>query len=60
MKSYFDNFLWKLDLNLYKTKELEMTFIEVILPKRKKILMVGTIYHHPCMDVDKFNTQYLP
>ena len=47
------------DLNLYKTKELEMTFIEVILPKRKN-LVIGTIYCHPCMDVDEFNTQYLP
>ena len=36
-----------------------MTFIKVILPKRKN-LVVGTIYRHPCMDVDEFNTQYLP
>ena len=36
-----------------------MTFIEVILPKRKN-LVVGIIYHHPCMDVDEFNIQYLP
>ena len=42
-----------------KTKELETTFIEVILPKRKD-LVVGLIYRHPCMDVDEFNTQYLP
>ena len=48
------------DLNLYKTKELEMTFIEVILPKRKINLVVGTIYCHPCMDADEVNTQYLP
>ena len=53
------NYIIRQDLNLYKTKELEMTFIEVILPKRKN-LVVGTIYRHPCMDVDEFNTQYLP
>ena len=53
------NYIIHQDLNLYKTKELEMTFIKVIFPKRKN-LAVGTIYRHPCMDVDEFNTQYLP
>ena len=54
------NYINRQDLNLYKTKELETTFIEVILPKRKRNLVVGTIYRHPCMDADEFNTQYLP
>ena len=54
------NYINRQDLNLYKTKELEATFIEVILPKRKRNLVVGTIYRHPCMDADEFNTQYLP
>ena len=54
------NYINRQDLNLYKTKELEMTFIEIILPKKKRNLVVGTIYRHPCMDVDEFNTQYLP
>ena len=54
------NYINRQDLNLYKTKELETTFIEVILPKRKRNLVVGTIYRHPCMDADEFNAQYLP
>ena len=54
------NYINRQDLNLYKTKELETTFIEVILPKQKRNLVVGTIYRHPCMDKDEFNTQYLP
>ena len=54
------NYINRQDLNLYKTKELETTFIEVILPKRKRNLVVGTIYRHPCLDADEFNTQYLP
>ena len=54
------NYINHQDLNLYKTKELETTFIEVILPKRKINIVVGTIYRHPCMDADKFNTQCLP
>ena len=44
------------DLNVYKSKELETTFVEVILPKRERNLVVGTIYRHPCMDTDEFNT----
>ena len=51
------NYINRQDLNRYKTRELETTFIEVILPKRKRNLVVGTIYHHPCMDSDEFNTQ---
>ena len=54
------NYINRQDLNLYKTEELETTFIEVFLPKRKGNLVVGTIYCHPCMDPDEFNTQYLP
>ena len=54
------NYINRQDLNLYKSKELETTFIEVILPKRERNLIVGTIYRHPCMDTDEFNTQYLP
>ena len=54
------NYINRQDLNLYKIKELETTFIEVILPKTKRNLFVGTIYCHPCMDADGFNTQYLP
>ena len=54
------NYINRQDLNLYKTKELETTFIEVILPKRKINLVLGTIYRYPCIDSDEFNTQYLP
>ena len=37
------------DLKIYKSKELESTFFEIINPKEKNII-VGCIYRHPCMD----------
>ena len=46
-----------LDLNIYKTNELESTFIEVLNPKKSNI--IGCIYKHPLMDLNHFNTNYL-
>ena len=54
------NYISRSDLALYKVKELESVFVEINLPKRKRNLVVGCIYHHPCMNTDEFNTQYLP
>ena len=45
------------DLAIYKTKELESTFIEIINP-RKKNTLIGCIYKHPCMPVEEFNEKY--
>ena len=47
-----------LDSLLYKSEVLESTFIEIISPKKKNIL-VGCIYRHPSMDLEVFNKDYL-
>ena len=46
------------DLSLYKCKELESIFVEILNPKRKNII-VGCIYKHPCMDITEFNQFYI-
>ncbi|XP_057305356.1 uncharacterized protein LOC130642284 [Hydractinia symbiolongicarpus] len=45
------------DLNIYKSKELESIFIEIISP-RKKNTIVGCVYKHPGMSIDDFNSNY--
>ena len=46
------------DLNVYKNKELESLFIEVINSKESNDI-VGVIYRHPCMDPSIFIDDYL-
>ena len=46
------------DLSLYKTKELESTFIEIV-SKNKVNSIVGCIYRHPNMDLSEFNEDYI-
>ena len=46
------------DLNIYKPKELELYFIEVINEKGKNSI-IGTIYRHPCMNQNMFIEDYL-
>lgn len=46
------------DLTMYKEKELESTFIEIILPKRTNVI-IGCTYRHPSMNTEEFNTFYL-
>ena len=48
----------RLDLNIYKSNELESTFIEILNPKKSNII-IGCIYKHPSMDLNDFNTNYL-
>ena len=43
---------------LYKSEVLESTFVEIINPHKKNILL-GCIYRHPSMELDEFNTYYL-
>ena len=45
-------------MNIYKSGELESTFIEIINHKKSNIL-VGCIYRHPVMDLNEFNDYYL-
>ena len=47
-----------LDNFMYKSKELESVFIEVIDSKDKNSI-VGVIYRHPCMDEHLFNEDYM-
>lgn len=52
------NFKPRNDLKIYKTKELESVFIEIINPKKSNCIL-GVIYRHPCMDATAFNENYL-
>ena len=47
-----------LDQLMYKSKDLESTFIEIINPCMKNII-VGCVYRHPSMDLNEFNDIYL-
>ena len=47
-----------LNENLYKSGELESTFVEIINP-RKKNFIVGCVYRHPSMDTNEFNDFFL-
>ena len=46
------------DLNIYKTHELESTFIEIINQKKSNII-IGVVYQHPTMDLNEFNDKYM-
>ena len=54
------NLTYKLrnDLFIYKSTEIESTFIEILSPK-KTIVIVGCIYGHPHMDLNEFNDYYI-
>ena len=45
-------------MNVYKTHELESTFIETINPKKSNIIL-GVVYWHPTMDLNEFNEKYV-
>ena len=46
------------DLKMYKSKELESIFIEIINKKGKNTI-VGCIYKHPKLAIDEFNNHFL-
>ena len=52
------NFKPRNDLNIYKSKELESSFIEIVNPKETNSI-VGVIYRHPCMEENIFTDDYL-
>ena len=52
------NFKPRDDLIIYKSKELESFFVEIINPKETNTV-VGVIYRHPCMDENLFTNDYL-
>ena len=45
-------------MNIYKSHELESTFVEIINPKKSNIIL-GVIYRHPTMDLNEFNDKYV-
>ena len=45
-------------LNIYKSNELEFTFIGIINPKISNII-VGSVYKHPSVDLTDYNINYL-
>ena len=52
------NYTIKNDLTIYKKKELESIFIEVMNPKGKN-LVIGCIYRHPSMKPTEFIDVYM-
>ena len=46
------------DLQIYCPKELESTFIELLIPNRQSHL-IGVVYKHPSMKHDKFNNDFM-
>ena len=53
------NYKIKNDLMLYKSKELESIFIEILTKKNKKNIIIGCIYKHPKMPITEFNDDFL-
>ena len=52
------NYKLRPDLMIYKKRELESVFIEII-QKDSKNIEVGCIYRHPCMQQSEFIDEYL-
>ena len=48
----------RLGLNIYKSNELESTFIEILNPKNSNII-ISCIYEHPSMDLSDVKNNYL-
>ena len=51
------NYKFRNDLQIYKSKRLESTFIEVVQNKEK--IIIGCLYRHPSMELSEFNNHYL-
>ena len=43
---------------IYKSKELESTFIEIVKPNKKNVI-IGCIYRHPNMDLSEFKNHHI-
>ena len=51
------NYKLRNDIQIYKSKQLESTFIEIT--QDKKHIVVGFIYRHPSMELGEFNSHCL-
>ena len=55
------NYKLRKDLQMYKSKELEPMFIEVLEPGiSRNNMIIGCIYCHPSMEISEFNSHFLP
>ena len=50
------NYKLRNDIQIYKSKQLESTFIEITQDKEN--IVVGCIYRHPSMELGEFNSHY--
>ena len=51
------NYKLRKDLQIYKPKQLESTFIEAV--QNKERIIIGCLYRHPSMELSEFNNPYL-
>ena len=51
------NYKLRKDLQIYKPKQLESTFIEVV--QNKERIIIGCLYRHLSMELSEFNNYYL-
>ena len=51
------NYKLRKDLQIYKPKQLESTFIEVV--QNKERITIGCLYRQPSMELSEFNKHYL-
>ena len=47
------------DLQIYKSTQLESTFIELSSNDNTENIIIGCIYKHPTMGIEEFNSNYL-
>ena len=51
------NYKLRQDLYIYKSSELESTFVEIINPKKTNII-IGCICRHPTVNLNELNNNY--
>ena len=51
------NYKLRKDLQIYKSKQLESTFVEVV--QNKERIIIGCLHKHPPMELSEFNNHYL-
>ena len=59
---YIDNKLrykTRNDLKLYKEREIECTFLQIIEPNSKRNKIIGCIHKHPIAHVTEFTNDYM-
>ena len=44
---------------MYKSKELESVFMEIMTKSKEKNIVIGCIYKHPKLSIEEFNNQFL-